>query len=125
MKEWIHLLFEYTFNPYVGTNYGDLINQFIEDYGPGFVNEVQHNFFVTEKIIDPIAQGLFDYANSKGISVSMDYCEKLAWGGLQTANVYETLSTTEQQEISDVLSAELDTRYTFNGHTYKGNTPCD
>lgn len=55
----------------------------------------------------------------------MDYCKKLAWGGLDNTAVFLTISTTEQQDILNILSAELDTRYTFNGHTYKGNTPCD
>lgn len=119
-----YLTFEYIYNPYVSNEYGDLIDQFVEDYGD-FQNDAQHIFFVEENIINDIASGIHEYCTNRGYSVDYAYCKKLAWGGLDGTVVFDKLDSTEKSNIREIISAELDTRYSFGGKVTKGETPCD
>jgi hypothetical protein len=67
----------------------------------------QHENIVT-KFKDYIADALYEFATSKGISVSLNYCKDLAWAGTLDSKAFNDLSTGEKDRIVDRINAEKD-----------------
>lgn len=90
--------------------YGVLINSYTERYSEG-LNAAHHEFFVQENIVDQIAQALYQYAGSKGYTtgsnaIDLEYCKKLAWGGLSETSVFLAKSLSEKSAIQNVTEQE-------------------
>lgn len=99
-------------------------------------NPSQHQDMITRYKND-VGNALYQFALSKGINVTLDYCKDLAWTGCFDSKAFSDLSSTEQDRIKDRCFAEKDpyssltftdnSNNTFtvnsNNHPRKGN-PC-
>jgi hypothetical protein len=72
--------------------------------------------WIANRYLDPIAQSLYEFGQSKNYRMQLSYYRKLAWGGLLETDLFEGLSKEEQDEIKDVNKIESD------GHDSKGYT---
>ncbi len=84
------------------SNYNTLLNAFIAFYN----NQVQDTFDpldneihnAMKNFIEKMANSIYNYATSKGITVTPEYCVKLAWGTMSGTDLFLTVLTTEQQQ---------------------------
>ncbi len=77
-------------------------------------NDLQHNYFARNYI--PVITGnLFEWCRQTGLyTVSKDYLEKMAWGGLKGTPEYEALSN--KSEIEQILINEKTNNHAAKGH---------
>ena len=106
------------------TQYNDLLNAFIAFYD----NQVQDTFDVLdneihnamEDFIVKIGNSLYNYANSKNIDVTLQYCIDLAWGTMSGYELFNEILTSSQQiNCNNIFAYEQD-----NLSEAKGN-PCN
>jgi len=99
----------------VATNseYNTLQNAFIAFYN----NQVQDTFDpldneihnAMDDFISNMANSIYNYALTKNISVTADYCEKLAWGTMSGTDLFIQSLTPEQQiENNNIFAYEQD-----------------
>ncbi len=70
-------------------------------------NETQHEF-MANRYRNIIAEALYQFAQSKGLSVDLDYCKDLAWGGIFDSEAFKKLSKNTQKDIRGKCNAEKD-----------------
>ncbi len=107
------------------SNYNTLLNAFINFYN----NQVQDTFDPLDNeihnamrdFISKMGNSLYNYALSKNINVTADYCEKLAWGTMSGYDLF-TLSLTAEQQIenNNIYAYEQD-----NIQPQAEGTPCN
>lgn len=89
------------------------------------LDQAQHNQFIRDNMVDAIAQALFEYSNAKGYNVNFEYCEDLAWAGLQGTDAFDTyLSFQRRIRIEEIILAEK-TNTTNGDYEPKGNQACN
>lgn len=107
------------------SNYNTLLNAFIAFYQ----NQVQETFDPLDNeihnamkdFIGRMANSIYNYAMSKNINVSPEYCEQLAWGTMSGTDLFtETLTSNQQQINNNIYHYEQD-----NIHPQAKGTPCN
>ena len=88
-----------------GVDYPGLIEAFARQ-SSSQQNNTQHNLTVTDFKND-IGQVLYTYSTQLGYNVSLQYCQDLAWGGLQNTAAWQALSQSEKNRIFTALNQEL------------------
>ncbi len=63
---------------------------------------------IINRFQNAVAEALFQFAQSRGISVTLDYCKDLAWTGTFDSKAFLDLSYTVQERIRDRVLAEKD-----------------
>ena len=106
------------------TQYEDLLNAFI-----AFYNDPNQNTFdpldneihnAMNNFIEQIGNSIYNYANSKNINVSAQYCINLAWGTMSGTELFqEVLTQTEQINNNNIFAYEQDNMAQATG------TPCN
>ena len=99
---------------YLALNYGYLFSKETTDYNNhlaaiiyGAQGASQHQDIAT-RYRNTIGETIYQYALSKGINVSLNYCKKLAWTGCQDSKAYLDLTQQEKDELTDIINAEKD-----------------
>jgi hypothetical protein len=105
---------------------GDTVrrNQLAYDYGYIFTDEVNHQDSSVRYIVqgldpaqhqhmanryrDTVAQALYQFALSKNIPASLNYCKDIAWAGCLGSQAFHSLTIQEQERIIDRIAAEKD-----------------
>lgn len=72
---------------------------------------VQHDLMASH-YVDCIATALQEFASSRNIDVSSQYCRDLAWSGLTGTSLFDNLPTSDKTRIQNALNAELDPKGT-------------
>ncbi len=99
-------------------------------------NPTQHQDMIL-RYKNNVANALYEFALSKGINVTLQYCQDLAWTGCFDSKAFADLSTADKDRIKDRCFAEKDPysnltftdnnnlTYTVNSNSYphKGH-PC-
>lgn len=113
LHELVHayLIALYVKGELVATNpeYNTLQNAFMEFYN----NMVQDTFTQTDNEIhnamknfmDQMGDSIYNYAISKNISVTPEYCKNLAWGTMTGTDLFEETLTQEEQILSNNTAA--------------------
>jgi hypothetical protein len=70
-------------------------------------NTTQHQDIVT-RYKDLISEALFQFAQSKGIDVDLNYCKDLAWSGTFDSRAFQELPYNDQLRIVNRVNAEKD-----------------
>ncbi|OYU81951.1 MAG: hypothetical protein CFE23_01200 [Flavobacterium sp. BFFFF1] len=106
------------------TEYNTLLNAFLTFYanensqtGQTLQDEMHYAMSV---FIDRIADSLYNYAISKGMSVTPEYCKAIAWGTMSGTPMFtEILNPEQQQEYENTAAIEQDNLSGAHG------TPCN
>ncbi len=122
----------------IDKNYVNLMNQFAAQYNNN-ANDVHHQIFITENLINPIGQALYDWAQLSGyynVPGGLNYFKELAWGGLthyrdSSGNLVENPNfinlvplQSVRQRIVEISAAEL-TNQTIGVNSPKGQKACN
>jgi hypothetical protein len=70
-------------------------------------NATQHQDIVN-RYKDIIADALYQFAQSKGISIDLNYCKDLAWSGTFDSKAFKDLPYSDQERILERVNAEKD-----------------
>ncbi len=95
-----------------GSDYPDLLESF-DNRSPSGQNNAQHTQMVISFKND-IADILFVYSKQLGYDVDLQYCQDLAWSGLERTAAYQNLSQQEKNRIFSAANRE------FTGINAKG-----
>ncbi|WP_445455756.1 hypothetical protein [Flavobacterium sp. HNIBRBA15423] len=93
----------------VSSNYNDLLNAFIAFYD----NQVDDTFITLDNeihnamkdFIDKMGNSIYNYAISKNINVTPDFCVNLAWGTMSGTELFNEVLTPTQQLINNNIYA--------------------
>jgi hypothetical protein len=128
------LVHAYLINLYVqqkllaeNTEYDTLLNAFFKYYANPtgestniILDEEIHNAMIF--FIDKLTDSLYNYATSKNINASREYCNSLIWGTLNGTTIFNQELTTEQkQDYENIAAIEQDN---LQSEDPKG-TPCN
>lgn len=70
-------------------------------------NPTQHQDMVN-RYKDKIAEALYQFSQSKGINIDMDYCKDLAWTGTFDSRAFNNLPFNTRERILERVNAEID-----------------
>ena len=69
-------------------------------------NDVHHEE-IARSIVNDISLALKEYGAKKGYNLSQQFCDDMAWAGLQNTAVFKSLPTTDQDRILNTIAVEL------------------
>jgi hypothetical protein len=95
--------------------YPDLLDAFI-NLSPSQQNNTQHQRIVTD-FKNEISNILYLYSSQLGYNISLQYCQDLAWNGLERTDAYQKLTQGEKNRVYEVINHE------HNGINTKGLKP--
>ena len=88
-----------------GKAYPELVQAFYAAKHPD-LNSLQHDQMVRD-FVQEIAYGLQQYGQQRGYSLPNDFYIQMAWGGLEGTRAFQSLSTSQKQQIRDTILTEL------------------
>jgi hypothetical protein len=84
-------------------NYGQLMKKWQDKNGS--LNDFQHDLMTKNFIVD-IGIALKEYGASKGYNLTDQFCNDLAWGGLDGTTTFTNLSNSDKTRIMNVILLE-------------------
>jgi hypothetical protein len=91
----------------IDTSYVNLLNTYYSQFNNNS-NDAHHHFFAQQNIVNEIATAILEYGINNGYpNLTLQYCQDLAWSGLQGTNAYNNLPISDQERIQSVLFAEF------------------
>lgn len=91
----------------IDTSYVNLLNTYYSQFNNS-PNDAQHHFFAQQNIVNEIGTAIFEYGINNGHpNLTLQYCQDLAWSGLEGTNAFNNLPISDRERIQSVLFAEF------------------
>lgn len=108
----------------IDQSYANLLNEYYDDFNYN-ANDTHHHVFAETTIISEIATALKEYGMLKGYNLTQQFCEDMAWGGLNETQAFLALPQSQRERILCTISAERkNSDVNILSIAPIGNSPC-
>lgn len=106
----------------IDKSYVNLMNQYASEYNDN-PNDIHHQVFTLINVVGSISTALMEYGANNGYNLTQQFCDDMAWAGLQGTAAYNNLPLEQRMRIENTLLAEL-TNTNVNGTLPQGTEAC-
>lgn len=108
----------------IDQSYVNLLNQYFDDFNY-YANDTHHHIFAETTIVSEISTALKEYGTLKGYNLTQQFCDDMAWGGLNETAAFLALPSTQRERILCTIAAERnDSDVNTLSIAPIGNSPC-